>query len=158
MEYLFSHFNYVVVIVLMMTGLYVVFASRNLIKKLVGLSTFQTSVFFLYITLGKVASGQPPILEKDPSSKSGYDEHTAFIDPVQLAVSGDTYILPGQGSEILYSNPLPHVLILTAIVVGVATLAIGLALTVRIREVYQTIEMDAIEQQDFQYNLEGIER
>ncbi|GLQ22745.1 sodium:proton antiporter [Algimonas ampicilliniresistens] len=158
MEYLFSHFNYVVVIVLMMTGLYVVFASRNLIKKLVGLSTFQTSVFFLYITLGKVASGQPPILEKDPSSKSGYDEHTAFIDPVQLAASGDTYILPGQGSEILYSNPLPHVLILTAIVVGVATLAIGLALTVRIREVYQTIEMDAIEQQDFQYNLEGIER
>lgn len=158
MEYLFSHFNYVVVIVLMMTGLYVVFASRNLIKKLVGLSTFQTSVFFLYITLGKVASGQPPILEKDPSSKSGYDEHTAFIDSVQLAASGDTYILPGQGSEILYSNPLPHVLILTAIVVGVATLAIGLALTVRIREVYQTIEMDAIEQQDFQYNLEGIER
>lgn len=158
MEYLFSHFNYVVVIVLMMTGLYVVFASRNLIKKLVGLSTFQTSVFFLYITLGKVASGQPPILEKDPNSKSGYDEHTAFIDPVQLAASGDTYILPGQGSEILYSNPLPHVLILTAIVVGVATLAIGLALTVRIREVYQTIEMDAIEQQDFQYNLEGIER
>lgn len=158
MDYLFSHFNYVVVIILMMTGLYVVFASRNLIKKLVGLSTFQTSVFFLYITLGKVASGQPPILEKDPSSKSGYDEHTAFIDPVQLAASGETYILPGQGSEILYSNPLPHVLILTAIVVGVATLAIGLALTVRIREVYQTIEMDAIEQQDFQYNLEGIER
>jgi len=157
-DYLFSHFNYVVVIILMMTGLYVVFASRNLIKKLVGLSTFQTSVFFLYITLGKVASGQPPILEKDPSSKSGYDEHTAFIDPVQLAASGETYILPGQGSEILYSNPLPHVLILTAIVVGVATLAIGLALTVRIREVYQTIEMDAIEQQDFQYNLEGIER
>lgn len=158
MDYLFSHFNYVVVIVLMMTGLYVVFASRNLIKKLVGLSTFQTSVFFLYITLGKVASGQPPILEKDPSSKSGYDEHTAFIEPVQLAASGETYILPGQGSEILYSNPLPHVLILTAIVVGVATLAIGLALTVRIREVYQTIEMDAIEQQDFQYNLEGVER
>lgn len=158
MDYLFSHFNYVVVIILMMTGLYVVFASRNLIKKLVGLSTFQTSVFFLYITLGKIASGQPPILEKDPSSKSGYDEHTAFIESVQMAASGEIYILPGRGSEILYSNPLPHVLILTAIVVGVATLAVGLALTVRIREVYQTIEMDVIEQQDFQYNLEGIER
>ncbi len=158
MDYLFSHFNYVVVIILMMTGLYVVFASRNLIKKLVGLSTFQTSVFFLYITLSKIASGQPPILEKDPSSKSGYDEHTAFIEPVQMAASGEIYILPGRGSEILYSNPLPHVLILTAIVVGVATLAVGLALTVRIREVYQTIEMDVIEQQDFQYNLEGIER
>ena len=158
MDYLFSHFNYVVVIILMMTGLYVVFASRNLIKKLVGLSTLQTSVFFLYITLGKIASGQPPILEKDPSSKSGYDEHTAFIESVQMAASGEIYILPGRGSEILYSNPLPHVLILTAIVVGVATLAVGLALTVRIREVYQTIEMDVIEQQDFQYNLEGIGR
>ena len=157
MEFLFSHFNYVVVIILMMTGLYVVFASRNLIKKLVGLSTFQTSVFLLYITLGKVASGQPPILEYDPTTKSGYDEHTAFVEPVLLAASGKSYALPGQGSEILYSNPLPHVLILTAIVVGVATLAIGLALTVRIREVYGTIEMDSIDEQDLQYNLEGVE-
>ena len=148
MEFLFSHFNYVVVIVLMMPGLYVVFASRNLIKKLVGLSTFQTSVFLLYITLGKVASGQPPILEYDPTTKSGYDEHTAFVEPVLLAASGKSYALPGQGSEILYSNP---------IVVGVATLAIGLALTVRIREVYATIEMDSIDEQDLQYNLEGLE-
>jgi multicomponent Na+:H+ antiporter subunit C len=157
MDFLFSHFNYVVVIILMMTGLYVVFSSRNLIKKMVGLSTFQTSVFLFYITLGKVASGQPPILEYDPSTKSGYDEHTAFVEPVLLAASGKSYALPGQGSEILYSNPLPHVLILTAIVVGVATLAIGLALTVRVREVYGTIEMDAIDAADFDYNLEGID-
>lgn len=157
MDGLFSHFNYVVVIVLMMTGLYVVFASRNLIKKLVGLSVFQTSVFLFYITLAKVAGGQPPILVEDKSSPTGYDDHSAYVDTVELAASGATYILPGQGSEILYSNPLPHVLILTAIVVGVATLAIGLALTVRIREVYQTIEMDAIEESDFQYNLEGID-
>ncbi|MGB3455799.1 MAG: cation:proton antiporter subunit C [Litorimonas sp.] len=157
LDFLFSHFNYVVVIILMMTGLYVVYASRNLIKKLVGLSTFQTSVFLLYITLGKVASGQPPILEYDPNSKSGYDEHSAFVEPVLLAASGKSYALPGQGSEILYSNPLPHVLILTAIVVGVATLAIGLALTVRIREVYGTIEMDVVEGADLKYNLEGVE-
>lgn len=157
MEGLFSHFNYVVVIVLMMIGLHVVFASRNLIKKLVGLSLFQTSVFLFYITLAKIAGGQPPILEKDTTSKTGYDNHSAFIEPVQVAASGDVYVLPGQGSEIIYSNPLPHVLILTAIVVGVATLAIGLALIVRIREVYGTIEMDAVERQDFQYNLEGTE-
>ena len=157
MEFLFSHFNYVVVVILMMTGLYVVFASRNLIKKLVGLSTFQTSVFLLYITLGKVASGQPPILEYDSSTKSGYDEYSSFTEPVLVAASGKSYALPGQGSEILYSNPLPHVLILTAIVVGVATRAIGLALTVRVREVYGTIEMDEIENQDLQYNLEGLE-
>lgn len=157
MDALFSHFNYVVVIILMMTGLYVVFAARNLIKKLVGLSVFQTSVFLFYITLAKISGGQPPILVEDKSSPTGYDDHSAYIDTVELAASGANYLLPGQGSEIIYSNPLPHVLILTAIVVGVATLAIGLALTVRIREVYQTIEMDTILDQDFQYNLEGID-
>ena len=59
---LLDQYNYAVVIILMMTGLYVVFASRNLIKKLVGLSIFQTSVFLLYITIGKVSGGQPPIV------------------------------------------------------------------------------------------------
>ena len=48
----------------------------------------------------------------------------------------------------LYSNPLPHVLILTAIVVGVATTALGLALVVRIREAYGTVEEDEIHGQD----------
>ena len=65
--FLTDHFNYAVVIVLMMTGLYVVFASRNKIKKLVGLSVFQTSVFLLYITIGKVSGGQPPILVEEKS-------------------------------------------------------------------------------------------
>ena len=151
---LFSHFNYVVVIILMMTGLYIVFANRNLIKKLVGLSVFQTSVFLFYITLAKIAGGQPPILLTE--KKGGYDDdYSQYVEPVQVAAGGSTYILPGQGSDVIYSNPLPHVLILTAIVVGVATLAIGLALTVRIREVYASIEMDEIEAQDFAYNLEG---
>ena len=166
----FSQYNYIVVIILMMTGLYTVFASRNLIKKLAGLSVFQTSVFLLYITIGKVSGGQPPILVKD---KGHHDDHggshgsvgasdgQAFSDgplldgPIQLAAGDASYILPGPGSEVLYSNPLPHVLILTAIVVGVATLSIGLALTVRIREVYRTIEEDEIEAADFVYNLEG---
>ena len=62
MSDLFSQYNYVIVIILMMTGLYTIFASRNLIKKLVGLSIFQTSVFLLYITVSKVKGGQPPIL------------------------------------------------------------------------------------------------
>ncbi len=132
MNIIFDQFNYAVVIVLMMTGLYVVFASRNLIKKLVGLSVFQTSVFLLYITIGKVSGGQPPILVED----HGADAH---------------------GADVLYSNPLPHVLILTAIVVGVATLAIGLALVVRIREVYGSIEEDEINELDYLYNLEGTE-
>ena len=107
--------NYWVVIVLMMTGFYIVIAHDNLVKKIVGLNIFQVSVFVFYITMGKVRGGTAPIL-----------------------VDGIT----------TYSNPLPHVLILTAIVVGVATTALGLALVVRIRDAYGTIEDDEIEAQE----------
>ena len=143
-----DHFNYTVVVVLMMVGLYIVFASRNKIKKLVGLSVFQTSVFLFYITLGKVAGGQPPILIYGDGEEADYTS----LFPQQLA-AGEGVIL---GPDVVaYSNPLPHVLILTAIVVGVATLAIGLALVVRIREVYGTVEDAEIERLDYVYNLEG---
>jgi multicomponent Na+:H+ antiporter subunit C len=108
---LLAHFSHVVAVFLMVAGLYVVMARGNLIKKLVGLSVFQTSVYLLYIAPGKLIGGTAPILA------------------------------PQYG---LYSNPLPHVLILTAIVVGVATLALGLALAVRIREAYGSIEEDEI--------------
>ncbi len=105
-------FNYWVVVILMMAGLYILIARYNLIKKMIGLSLFQTSIFYLYITIGTVDGGTAPILVDDPS--------------------------------VVYSNPLPHVLILTAIVVGVATTAVGLALSVRIYEAYNTIEEDEI--------------
>ena len=108
-------FNYWVVIFLMMTGFYIVIARHNLVKKLIGLSVFQVSVFLLYITIGVVRGGTAPIVE------DGYS---------------------------LYSNPLPSVLILTAIVVGVATIAVGLALVVRIHEEYGTVEEDEIQTQD----------
>lgn len=146
-----ENYHYSVVIVLMMTGLYVVFSSRNLIKKLVGLSVFQTSVFLLYITIGKVAGGQPPILVEDKG------DHHAGLDLANKLAGAETKVgdYGSHASEVLYSNPLPHVLILTAIVVGVATLAIGLALVVRIREVYGTIEEDEIDELDYKYNLEG---
>ncbi len=143
----FENYNYYVVIILMMTGLYVVFSSRNLIKKLSGLSVFQTSVFLLYITIGKVEGGQPPIVSEN---------HASNDSSVMVAGGGEAAIgHAGQMSDVLYSNPLPHVLILTAIVVGVATLAIGLALTVRIRETYGTIEEDELAMLDYTYNLEG---
>jgi multicomponent Na+:H+ antiporter subunit C len=151
----FAQYNYIVVIILMMTGLYIVFSSRNLIKKLAGLSVFQTSLFLLYITIGKVSGGQPPILLEDKSYGKDGGGQSLLSGPVEVAAGDAAFILPGPGSDVLYSNPLPHVLILTAIVVGVATLSIGLALTVRIREVYHTIEEDEIEAADFVYNLEG---
>ena len=108
---LFSHLSYFVTIFLMVAGLFIVIARGNLIKKLVGLGIFQTSVYLLYIAPGKIVGGTAPIVSE---------------------------------SFKVYSNPLPHVLILTAIVVGVATLALGLALVVRIREAYGSIEEDEI--------------
>ena len=111
MSEIFSQYNYIIVIILMMTGLYIVFASRNLIKKLAGLSVFQTSVFLLYITIGKVSGGQPPILVED----KGYGDAHALLDgPIQVAAGGASYVLPGPGSDVLYSNLIVHILNFTS--------------------------------------------
>lgn len=118
-DIILSHWNYFVVVLLMMIGLFNVISSMNLVKKLVGLSLFQTSVFLFYISLGKIDGGTAPII-----MKSGHDGHGNL--------------------DILYSNPLPHVLILTAIVVGVATTALGLALVLRIKASFNSIEEDDI--------------
>ena len=128
LELFLAKYNYCIVILLMMIGLYVVVARGNLVKKIIGLNVLQTSVFILYISMGKVAGGTAPIM-------TGKDE--------------------------LFSNPIPHVLILTAIVVGIATTALGLAIVVRIREAYCTIEddeIDGFEQQDMAADLEGRRR
>ncbi len=110
-----DHYNYFATIALMVAGLYIVIARGNMIKKLIGLSLFQMSVYLLYIAPGKIIGGTPPVL--DPNFT-------------------------------VYANPLPHVLILTAIVVGIATIALGLALVARIQEAYGTIEEDEIFDRD----------
>ncbi len=112
MSQLIGLYSYWIVIVLMMAGLYIMIARYNLVKKIIGLSLFQTSIFYLYITMSKVDGGTAPILVDD--------------------------------ADYVYSNPLPHVLILTAIVVGVATSAVALALIVRIYESFGTIEEDEL--------------
>ena len=109
---IFGVWNYWIVFTLMMIWLYIVISKKSLLKKVVGLAIFQTSVFLLYITFGKIAGGTAPIITNN--------------------------------SEEIYSNPLPHVLILTAIVVGVATTALGLALIVRINKAYGSINEDEI--------------
>ena len=108
--------NYWIVFLLMMIGLFLVIGRKNFLKKIVGLAIFQTSVFLLYITFGKIAGSTPPILN--------------------------------EALDTVYSNPLPHVLILTAIVVGVATTALGLSLVLRINSEYGSIEEDDISAQD----------
>jgi multicomponent Na+:H+ antiporter subunit C len=131
---LLGHINYVAVIALMMAGLFVVFSSGNLIKRMVGLALFQTSTGLFYISLAKVSGGTAPIIT---SATSGDGQAlSAPLDPAYVAEHG----IDG----VVYSNPLPHVLILTAIVVGVATLAVGLAIAVRLREAYGTVEADDI--------------
>lgn len=251
-EFIAARYNYWIVIVLMMTGLYVVFARGNLVKKIVGLNVFQTSVFIFYITIGKIAGGTAPIYvggeldhgggagaghgnpadggnaqghvplhdapgaldapaqpigESDPveglhskieniSADVATNDLKAALDDLEPADGGETNVSlhddagkiandtlanlqkpdaatfdvaggaapeavdhtadianalgdAGHGlGEVIYTNPLPHVLILTAIVVGVATTAVGLALAVRIREAYGSIEEDELEALD----------
>lgn len=110
-------YNYWVFIFLMMVGFYILISRRNLVKKILGLNIFQTSVFIFYISMGKITGGTAPILMEG-------------------------------GGDVVYSNPLPHVLILTAIVVGVSTTAVALSLVVRIKEAYGTIEGDEITAMD----------
>ena len=253
-EFILARYNYWIVIILMLTGLYIVFSRGNLVKTVVGLNLFQTSVFIFYITLGDVVGGTAPILPyPNPDKGHGDDghgddthaaphdsaahvqgtnevpadavptgqEHTGAMSqedaeaylsgerandlavnspgnvdgsdlpteslhdlpelnavntlepnaPAMIEQPAEQGITITHGSpeaaaaaaadahnagaeavhgvaETIYSNPLPHVLILTAIVVGVATTAVGLALAVRIREAYGTIEEDALEKID----------
>lgn len=242
LQFILERANYWAIIGLMMVGLYIAFQSANMIKKLVGLSIFQTSVFFFYITLGKVAGGTAPILYGRDAAGHG-DEHAEdsahggataaheatdiagehgaeagdhdgavlsdggeapeSVEAGDLGVTGDELgeatpaeagetgledvsdpelettgeavsptievdglaheapvhapieagadpVNPFTGLNEVYSNPLPHVLILTAIVVGVATLAVGLAIVVRIREAYGTIEADEVREIDIE--------
>lgn len=111
----FDLYNTWIVIALMLIGFFIVIDQGNLIKKLIGLNIFQTSVFIFYISVGKVADGTAPIFTS---------------------------------ADAVYSNPLPHVLILTAIVVGIATLALALSLVIRIERAYGTVEEDEIQAQD----------
>ena len=114
---LLGYFNYWVFALILMIGLYAVIAKRNLVKKLLGLSIFQSAVFLMYITMDKVEGGTAPIIQEGVSNQ-------------------------------IFSNPLPQVLILTAIVVGVSTIALGLAIVVRIKEEFGSIEEDEILEQD----------
>jgi multicomponent Na+:H+ antiporter subunit C len=112
-------YNYWVFAVLLMIGFYAVVAKPNLIKKLIGLSIFQSAVFLLFITMGKVHGGTAPIFQ------AGVEDQ-------------------------VFSNPLPQVLILTAIVVGISTTALGLGIVVRIKEEYGSIEEHEIQELDRQ--------
>lgn len=124
-ELLLERYNYWGFIVLMLIGLYAVMVKGNLMKKMIGLSIFQTAIFLLLISIADVGKN----VEKTLGLKGGtapivweYGIHHGYI----------------------YVNPVPHVLVLTGIVVAAATLALGLALLIRIQEEFGTIDEDEI--------------
>jgi multicomponent Na+:H+ antiporter subunit C len=116
-----AKYNYWIYITLMMIGLYAMIAKNNLIKKIVGMNIFQTAIILFYVSIGVKKGATIPILEYS----HGHDTH--------IVVHAADYV-----------NPLPHVLMLTAIVVGVATLGVALALAIRIYDRYNTLEEDEI--------------
>ena len=120
---LLGYFNYWLAIIIMMIGFYGVISSRNLIKQAIALGLFQTGVFLFYVTMG------------------------VNTDPVTGA-SGMAPIWTDAAKTGPFDNPLPHVLMLTAIVVSVSTLAVAVAIIVNIQRKYGTIEEDEILEAD----------
>jgi len=116
MENLVANFNYIVVVILMMIGLWSMLAQKNLIKKCIGMAIFQTGIILFFISIGAKKGARVPIITND--------SQTIPVD--QLA------------------NPLTQILMLTAIVVGVATLGMALALTQKIYRQHASFDEDDI--------------
>ena len=125
MEYLVSHYNYWIYILLMMIGLYAMLAKNNLVKKIIGMSIFQTAIIVYYVSIGAKRGATIPIIAHGP----GHESAPAAINVMH------------------YANPLPHVLMLTAIVVSVGTLGVALAICLSIYRRYHTLEEDEIVEQ-----------
>jgi multicomponent Na+:H+ antiporter subunit C len=119
-ELIITHFNSFVYIALMMTGFFAMMAKKNLVKKLVGINIFQWSIILFFVSLGSKRGGTIPIVDAH-----GHGEAVA-----------------ARAAE--FVNPLPHVLMLTAIVVGVATTGVALALLLRIYKTYGTVDEEEV--------------
>ncbi len=125
MQYLVYHYNYWIYILLMMIGLYAMLAMNNLVKKIIGMSIFQTAIIVFYVSIGAKRDATIPIIVHG----GGHDTVPAAIDIMH------------------YANPLPHVLMLTAIVVSVGTLGVALAICLGIYRRYNTLEEDELQEQ-----------
>ena len=160
-ELLVERFNYCVYVVLLLIGLYAMIAKNNLIKKLIGMSIFQTAIILFYVSIGVKEGATIPIYLAEHDPHGHHAEHTVHLEEANttdvseenatsLRVSHEEdhgHHAPRSLTDeetLGYANPLPHVLMLTAIVVGVATLGVALALTQRIYRAYGTIEEDAV--------------
>lgn len=117
---LIANYNYWIYVVLMMIGFYAMIGKRNLVKKLLGMNIFQTAIILFFVSIGVKNDGAIPILTKQQAFGGG------GVDVTQIV------------------NPLPHVLMLTAIVVGVSVTGVALAVLQRIYKEYGTLEEDEI--------------
>lgn len=111
MDIILQRYDYFMMVILMVIGLYAMLGKRNLIKKLVGMAIFQTGIFLFYIEGARKIGGTVPIIS----------EHL------------------GDDSS-LYINPLPHVLILTGIVVGISLTGVALAFLIVIYRNYKSLD------------------
>jgi len=119
MELIVAKYNYWIYVVLMMIGFYAMIGKRNLVKKLIGMNIFQTAIILLFISAGVKHGSKIPIVDKYEALEKGVDAASIV-------------------------NPLPHVLMLTAIVVGIAVTGVALAILLRIYREYGTLEEDEI--------------
>ncbi|GMR22540.1 MAG: cation:proton antiporter subunit C [Acidobacteriota bacterium] len=120
-DFIVTHINDIIYVVLMMIGFYAMTGKANLVKKLVGMNIFQWSIILFVVSLGAKRDATIPIV------RGGHGHESELV---LRAVD--------------YVNPLPHVLMLTAIVVGVATTGVALALLLRIHKSYGTLEEDVL--------------
>ncbi len=114
-----AKYNYWIYVILMMIGFYAMIGKRNLVKKLLGMNIFQTAIILFYVSIGVKRGGGIPIVDKHVALSHG-------VDAAQVV------------------NPLPHVLMLTAIVVSVSVTGVALAIMQRIYRRYGTLEEDEI--------------
>ena len=148
-DIILARFNYWVYIIIMMIGLYAMISKNNLVKKLIGMSIFQTAIILFYVSIGVKHDATIPILTHDAAHGHHAEVESHGVETAQahhFVESQDISVeAPASGiNPDEYANPLPHVLMLTAILVGVATLGVGLAVVQRVYLAYNTLEEDEI--------------
>ena len=135
--HILEKYNFWISMLIIIIGLSACVVKENFLKKLIGLSIFQTAFFLWVVSLGDVGRNilftwglktqTPPIIWKEAAEK-GY----------------------------IYANPLPHVLMLTGIVVSAATTAVALAIVIRLYQLYGTIEESEIIEKEMEFEREGV--
>lgn len=146
-----AHFNFWIYVILMMIGLWALIAKNNLIKKLIGMSIFQTAIILFYVSLGVKAGATIPILDPygNKEQAAAYAEESDSAKKKNekkgaVEKGNSSYVGKKSPNPDIMANPLPHVLMLTAIVVGVATLGVALSIAQMIFKEFGSLEEDEI--------------